>query len=98
MKGREPTNVKKPHATSVDTEKINKYYDKLSTVRRIITPQFNAYKPRYTKDQQLPSFMEVQSLYRKLIAELVLPLRTWKCSNSMDSLKVISKPSYHLLR
>ena len=61
MKGREPTNVKKPHTTSVDTEKINKYYDKLSTVRRIITPQFNAYKPRYTKDQQLPSFMEVNN-------------------------------------
>ena len=60
MKGREPvTGVKKPHTTSVDTEKINKYYDKLSTVRRIITPQFNAYKPRYYKNQILPSFMEV---------------------------------------
>lgn len=59
MKGREPmTASKKPHTTSVDTEKINKYYDKLSTVRRIITPQFNAYKPRYSKDQVLPSFME----------------------------------------
>ena len=59
MKGREPTVIRNTHATSVDTERMNRYYDKLSTVKRIITPQFTTYKSRYSNGQQLPSFMQV---------------------------------------
>ncbi len=32
--------------------------DKLSTQRRVITPNFNMFKSRYRKGQQLPAFME----------------------------------------
>jgi len=45
-----------PHTES--DANIDKILDKLSTVKRVVTPSFDLFKARYRKDQQLPSFME----------------------------------------
>ena len=39
-------------------ENINEMMSKLSTQRRVITPNFKLIKPRYKTGQKLPSFME----------------------------------------
>ena len=62
MIDREPSykieKMKTQKAPKISLERIHKYYDKLSHVKKIITPNFLKFKSRYTENQKLPSFMQ----------------------------------------
>ena len=49
---------KKKQSQMMMTLGSEKILDKLSTQKRIVTPNFNMFKPRYRMGQKLPSFME----------------------------------------
>lgn len=41
-----------------DSPNLNQQLEKLSTIKRVISPNFDYFKSRYRENQKLPSFME----------------------------------------
>ena len=65
MMSREAANRKKyAQMSEINTDSVNKVLDKLSTAKRVITPDFNLFKSRYIQKQQLPAFM--QNLHNRM--------------------------------